>query len=126
MRDEIKVGAYIRTKDGNIGTIKHKITVHENDKFIRNEYRTSFNAYYYTDKQMQECSWKIENNIIYLLEVGDFINNRCIEKIDYCDDHIDVAFVEDMDWYGFDDELLKGNTIVTKEQFKSVEYKLEE
>ena len=72
MEDEVKVGDYIRTKDGNIGTIKHKITVHENDKFIRNEYRTSFNVYYYTNKQMQEYGWKIKNNITDLIKVRRF------------------------------------------------------
>ena len=92
--EEIKIGYYIRTKDGNIGTIKHKITIHENDKFIRNEYRTSFNTYYYTDKQMQECGWKIKEKLIDLIEVNDYVNGYLvIAKSD--DGYIEIAIGDD-------------------------------
>ena len=75
MENEIKVGDWIRTKDGRIGTILHKSSYYENDKFVRNEYRTSFNIYYYTDKQMEECGWKIRRNPIDIIEERRYINN---------------------------------------------------
>ena len=113
---EIKVGEYVRTIDGNIGKIEQINKEPTDDNVI----------YAVTDNWvgMYEEIVKHSENIIDLIEEGDFINNRCIEEIDYYDDHIDVAFVEDMDWYSFDDELLKGNTIVTKEMFNQVKYEV--
>lgn len=130
MEDEIKVGDYIRTEDGNIGTIKHKITVHENDKFIRNEYRTSFNVYYYTDNQMQECGWKIKNNIIDLIEINDYVNGYKVIKINepsLANDYKRIIYCNECEglYQGiFTNEDIK--SIVTHEQFKSIEYTIHE
>lgn len=129
-KEEIEVGDYIRTIDGRIGTIKHKITVLENDKFARNEYRTSFNVFYYTDKQMQECGWKIKNNIVDLIEVGDYVNGYKVIDKDLKNEMICLLMPfneENQSKYN-----IVWNTkyfiksIVTKEQFANIEYKVKE
>ncbi len=59
--------------------------------------------------------WKHSKNIIDLIEVGDYVNGEYVSKI--CKNYITVGRIT----YGIKD--LKGiKSIVTREQYKSLEY----
>lgn len=63
------------------------------------------------------CIVKHSKNIIDLIEVGDYVNRYPVVEVD--------AF---KDWVDIGDEVLRERdikSIVTKEQFASMEYKLE-
>lgn len=69
---------------------------------------------------------KYSKNIIDLIEVGDYVNGQCIEKIDKKEnDRIYFKILEYKDG-SFEGncyiDLDKIKSIVTKEQYKSVEY----
>lgn len=117
---QIEVGQYVRTIDGEIGTVK---VIIKGMIFINN------NQYYSKIK-------KHSKNIIDLIEVGDYVNEHKVNNI--IDDEYEV--LGDNDWItkkGLhlecgDEEgriIIENKdikSIVTKEQFKSVEYRLEE
>ena len=101
---ELKEGMYVRTKEGNI----EKICAIEN-------------VHIYTDEDY--LSWypnynaisKASHNIIDLIEVGDYVNGYEVTSKDQF-----LGF-GNHDWYIADYEI---KSIVTKEQFESMEYKV--
>ena len=101
--DEIKVGEYIRTKSGTIIKVtKTKIV----------------GKYYYLDIQENRKIVKHSSNIIDLIEPGDYVNGKYVQEVkQYKDGKSILAFIGIID-----NEDIK--SIVTKEQFKSVEYKV--
>lgn len=120
----MKVGDYVRTKDGIIGRIEAKNYLGYNDWLI--------DTLYYNDDEIINdwtCGIKEYNilksspNIIDLVQVGDVIttNNLCgeITKID--GDKIYTTC--------YDGEYCSASdikSIVTKEQFESMEYRIGE
>ena len=115
---EIKVGEYVRTKKGNIGKVLD-ITTCTGQK--RKKYLIKWNivkAYYITGTTIVKHSPKI----IDLIEIDDYVNGYLInyipdnEKAVY-HDASDCADVEE-----FENKDIE--TIVTKEQFKGMEYKV--
>lgn len=117
----MKVGDYVRTKDGLIG------------KIIQEEYITPCNdkhRYIYlidkTDEMWfdEDTIIKSSPNIIDLIEEDDFINQmRVSEIIKKTKDSI--RFMADSD-YEFSTELKEKEikSVITDEQFESMEYKL--
>ena len=97
---EIKVGDYVRTKDGCI-----------------------FKA---TDYWIYDCEVKTENivshskNIIDLIEEGDYVDGIKVKEI-YCGEKYEGLGVEKFGKYLLLNEI-KFKSIVTKEQFSSLEY----
>ena len=122
----IKVGDYIRTKEFGI----RKITFIDEIALECGEY--SFE----TDKSIPEfCDFSGEDiigkpspNITDLIEVGDYVNGKKVLNvaIDYIFDYSEeikiVYFDKDKKDYIYSKEDIK--TIVTKEQFKSMEYEV--
>lgn len=118
----MKVGDYVRTETGQIG----KITYFEGDmvrvdcdKFIT--YKSNHNEI-----------TKISPNIIDLIEVGDYVNGYEIIDIIYEKDNIKYLETEITK---FDNVYPIGNvniykndikSILTKEQFESMEYRIGE
>lgn len=126
---EIEVGEYVRTKDGKIG------------KFVK--YSSRSDSSYY--KSPFDCFIKLQNrktclqcakdyivkhskNIIDLLEVGDYVNKRLVLQVDYKNKNVcllipfsDTKANTNIMWYGYEDI----KSIVTHEQFSSMEYKVE-
>ena len=101
--DEIKVGEYVRTKSGTIIKVTKTNIV---------------GKYYYLAIQENRKIVKHSSNIIDLIEVGDYVNGEYVSKV--TENYITIGRIT----YGIND--LKGiNSIVTKEMFKSVEYKIE-
>ena len=120
--DDIKVGDYVRTEDGDIGKIK------ENGGEVI-EYCVGTLYGIDLDRNCLDREvLKSSSNIIDLIEVGDYVNGEKIieTSIDHCGRKILI--------YGYDNgdrqvaitiykEDIK--SIVTKECFKSMEYKIE-
>ena len=108
---KLEVGMYVRTKDG---TIERIIELgYQDKKYVSfskdNEYLT------YKDKI------KASHNIIDLIEVGDYVNGY---KVTHRTKSL-LGFEDgqDGDWY-LSNENIK--SIVTKEQFESMSYKVGE
>ena len=103
--EEVKVGEYVRTKSGNIDKIDAlygmiEKTVHlEKHKWqdTRNIIKHSF-------------------NIIDLIEVGDYVNGEKVIEVDSFKDWIDIGtdVIREKDI----------KSIVTKQQYESMEYKV--
>lgn len=118
---ELKKGMYVRIKNeagySAIGKIENI-----------NDYREP-NMKYCIDIQADDFVFipedmivKASNNIIDLIEVGDYVNGY---KLLYQDSHYSYFDTDTCDWiYIKKDEQIK--SIVTKEQFESIGYKVGE
>lgn len=138
MQDEIKVGDYIRMYDGVIGKVLEDEDIVEDgvyiDKTFLDDYADETNFVKYEDIK------KHSSNIIDLIEKGDYVNGFLI---DYIDLDCKVPFLRSerpyrkaTTWYK--DLIEKGKdynmclhfkqedikSIVTKEQFRNVEYEV--
>lgn len=117
---KLKVGMYVRTKDGKIF-----------DCYVSEQmgkpiyYPKSSKTNGYID---YEEVYKKSKCIIDLIEVGDYVNGLRINSITEVDENHDVRFVWNLTTYGdndisFSNEEIK--SIVTKEMFNSVKYEVE-
>lgn len=128
---KIEVGEYIRTKQGDISKVRY---VDEEYIFLKdcvwskNDLYEKIDVLYFDDEEIAKHS----KNIIDLIEVGDYINGNRVEKSKY--GRLYISF----NYYGGDIDLqcetytlwikdLINNdihSIVTKEQFNNMEYRL--
>ena len=116
--DKIEVGEYVRTENGGIGRITRIA------EGYRAKYATKFNnrIFYIARNNIVKHS----KNIIDLIEKGDYVNgHKIIMDLEQSMKHYDTidCFVT-AKGYTFEEEDIK--SIVTKEQFASVEYRVEE
>ncbi|MBR4486787.1 hypothetical protein IKS57_05615 [bacterium] len=114
---EIKVEDYVRTKYGNIGKI-----IEQDDYNVVINSKNNMELFI-----SKEDNIKSSSNIIDLIEVGDYVNGELIVDIGINMDNEKVIFYiipSDYceDW--FKEENIK--SIVTKEQFKNMEYRIGE
>ena len=122
----IAVGEYVRTNKGISKIIK----------FIGFEnYEVDKNGTMHSDDSFKEFIkkqhiLKHSKNIIDLIEVGDYVNGKEIIIIDNGIGGLDKSVVygykygeNEFLWNIYEEEI---KSIVTKEQFKSIEYKLED
>lgn len=110
----MKVGEYVRTNDRGIRKIGKII----DDLFYRDE----------EDNLHQKGNLiKSSPNIIDLIEVGDYVNGMEVTSIE---EDIEGKYVFGYSCEGFEGETMFYNkdikSIVTKEQFESIEYKVGE
>ena len=122
----IEVGEYVRYKSGLIRKVSRIIPCYENDLLLSDSYYIEFDSKgdisTYKNKQVEEFIVKHSKNIIDLIEENDYIDGCRVEGItDYgvqirtrAGDYITIDN---------DNEI---NSIVTKEQMKSVEYIVKE
>ena len=109
---QIQVGDYVRLKEGQIFKIDENTTnyYNSNKEYITNEIT------------------KHSPNLIDLIEVGDYVNGErvlCFKDKYNCDYDIGTEYSDDFgEYFGIDKEDIK--SIVTKEQFNSVMYKVKE
>lgn len=120
--EEIKVGEYIRTKEWGIAKV-HKV---DNGKVTWVKNKNNRATHYFT--QLKEPS----KDLIDLIEVGDYVNGFEVTQNaedtpeEQCDGvyHKCIIVKQSFDgvkgWKMIDFDI---ETIVTKEQFESVEYK---
>ncbi len=113
----MKVGDYVRTYDGVIGKII-------DDNFAQEEkrYELDYNNKLYYFQQIVKSS----TNIIDLIEVGDYVNGKKV--IDTFIDYI-FDYSEEFKVIRFSETNILHNanhikSIVTKEQFSSMQYKV--
>lgn len=115
----MKVGDYVRTKNGNIFKIK-KI---DDELFLETFYYVSNDTFVTKDLIL-----KSSPNIIDLIEVGDYVNGKLVIKVatDYIFDYseeIKIIYFSENDYIYRNQDI---KSIVTREQFSSIEYKVGE
>ena len=108
---KLEVGMYVRTKDGFLWKPK-KIEIDEDGCCLFDDY------YYFEPEQI----YKSSHNIIDLIEVGDYVNGCKVIDFMYSKEKKRSVIVDSEIW-GFDIEEIK--SIVTKEQFESMQYKVD-
>lgn len=121
---ELRVNDYVRTDDGLIGKIvsepyEYKDSIGHDIDFGDNNI--------YNEYEMYQNIIKSSPNIIDLIEVGDYVNGKKV--IDTYTDYI-FDYTEEFKVIRFSEtDILHDRkhieTIVTKEQFKSIEYEVE-
>ena len=127
---KLEVGMYVRTKDGEIIKIKYVEDVYTSDDNIFIATVVYFGEGFYVNSDDVK---KASHNIIDLIEVGDYVNGKKVRKINchylYFDDDLqeevdinDGLELEDGFIY-FESEI---ESIVTKEQFEQMQYKVGE
>lgn len=115
--EEIKVGEYIRDKDGIIIKVQGKM----GNEYIIKPFKGKM--YILTEKQLVKDIVKHSFNIIDLIEVGDYVNGCRVIKIVTSEIKEHCSYIKCINDNVFKESEIK--SIVTKEQFKSVEYNLE-
>ena len=111
----MEVGEYCRTDKGKIGKIVH---FEPRDKYPYSYDRVILDTegHKRTTRNIIKCS----PNIIDLIEVGDYVNGE--EIIQVINDG-KMSRVKSIDGTYFENDI---KSIVTKEQFESMEYKVKE
>ena len=112
MKLELKENMYVRTKDGIIDKVIIDYNGHCASPNCECKHISCAKNYYDEDKIV-----KASYNIIDILEVGDYVNGYEVTSKDQF-----LGF-GNHDWYMLDNEI---KSIVTKEQFSSMEYRLGE
>ena len=110
MKLELKENMYVRTKDGIIDKVIIDYNGHCASPNCECKHISCAKNYYDEDKIV-----KASYNIIDILEVGDYVNGYEVTSKDQF-----LGF-GNHDWYMLDNEI---KSIVTKEQFSSMEYRL--
>ena len=119
---KLEVGMFVRTKEGNI----EKICAIENEHIYTDD---DYLSWYRSSIAFSKASY----NIIDLIEVGDYVNGYMITDFD--DDYYDEELDEDVEGFsivlGNEEQLFRIppkdiETIVTKEQFEAMQYKVVE
>ena len=124
----MRVGDYVRTDDGfiskYIGKNKNKwcmsghLSFESTIRDIRYEELEEDNIIWESEIEQGYVKVKSSPNIIDLIEVGDYVNGEYVTYINKNDNYVDV---------GYDDAILRLKdikSILTKEQFESMEYKI--
>lgn len=120
---EIKVGDYVRTKEGKIRKITDKYQFNKYGEFyfkIEEKSKTSNGTEYSMDVINIKDIVKHSPNIIELIEEGDYVNGREVEDIIKTDKKHILYCTGDYVSGGIQKNEIK--SIVTKEQFSSLEY----
>ena len=111
----MKIGDYCRTKDGFIAKLIEKDTWYKFDSVILEE---EYPYNYLSREHAKELIVKSSPNIIDLIEVGDYVNGYLVEFVDK-DDKMLICFGATLDNEDIE-------SIVTHEQFESMEYRIGE
>ena len=110
---EIEVGDYVRTRAGHF----YKITrIDENGLIYWNKIQCGWSM-----EQLKDIVVKHSKNIIDLVEVGDYVNGKLIHKIDKGTNYCYLYYGNCKTFVNY-----QIKSIVTHEQFSSIEYKVEE
>lgn len=122
---ELKVGMYVRFN-------YHRVTVPIQIAKIKEKYYDEMEKYYYylTDNGLiisEENIIKTSENIIDLIQSGDYVNGYLVTGFDYqCSSNKKVVFSNvRLDGTGIKIPAKDIKSIVTKEQFASVKYEVE-
>lgn len=116
---KLEVGMYVRTKDGIIDKVIIDYNGHCANPNCECKHISCAKNYYDEDKIV-----KANYYIIDILEVGDYVNSEKIDYISISKDGKKRPLIRD-NIYLFD-KYKSINSIVTKEQFKQMAYKVGE
>ena len=119
----MKIGDYIRTKDGVIAKIEDIIADYSIDCD-----RDVFHAFSNNAPDVMEIPYALKDeyiikhspNIIDLIEIGDYVNGLKVAQIIEVDEYKVILMFGLVMRLGEEDI----KTIVTKEQFESMEYRI--
>lgn len=122
MKLELKENMYVRTKDGIIA----KVDYIDNDTifFDKDLYRTHGDSIDFLEKDNLERIAKASYNIIDILETGDYVNGEKIDYISISKNGKKRLLIRDNIY--FFDKYISINSIITKEQFEQMAYKVGE
>lgn len=114
---KLEVGMYVRTKDGIIDKViidyKGKCNSPNcNCKHVSCQYN------YYDEVDIINAS----HNIIDLIEVGDYVNGHKVLNVEQYQIEVESSAIENETWEEI--EFCEIKSILTKEQFESMEYRL--
>ena len=138
MKLELKENMYIRTKDGIIAKVDY---IDDNTIFFDKDlYRTYSDSIDFLEKDNLERIAKASYNIIDIIEVGDYLNGFKVSKIERYDTNtiikignstFNVLEGEKIYTPSYDnnngyEKIEKLKSIVTKEQFEQMAYKMGE
>ena len=116
----MKVGDYVRTRWGCIAKFEG---IHE--KFYEFDSIIMDESSAVREELFVDIVEKSSPNIIDLIEVGDYVNGHRIEEISINKYDVKVLYYEIPSDYGYEEMLAKQiKSIITKEQFESMEYKV--
>lgn len=126
MKDKLEVGMYVRTKQGKIFNCFASESMGKPVYYIKDSLTNGFIDY--------NEAYKVSPNIIDIVQVGDYVNGSKVIDISIIGkDKEKWVWVEQMedtdnkygdDYVGYNNEQIK--SIVTKEQFESMSYKVVE
>ena len=126
MKDKLEVGMYVRTKQGKIFNCFASESMGKPVYYIKDSLTNGFIDY--------NEAYKVSPNIIDIVQVGDYVNGSKVIDISIIGkDKEKWVWVEQMedtdnkygdDYVGYNNEQIK--SIVTKEQFESMIYKVGE
>lgn len=117
--NDIEVGDYVRTKQGEIAKIV------DTNMFDKTIYKDKQGVKYYLEEIVNHSK-----NIIDLIEVGDYVNGCLVVKHSYKPElYVSYVYVGGKVQTTIEDytnklEDIEIQTIVTKEQFQAIEYKI--
>ncbi len=117
MENEIKVGNWIRDREGNITKIIETLSLFKDVELYLGE-----DGYQYSDNAIVKHS----SNIIDLIQCGDYVNGEIIDQIQ---NDRNPKLLWHLSSYGDDDIAFENEdieTIVTKEMMESISYKVKE
>ena len=116
----MKIGDYVRTKDGIILKIKDIEDIYTTDNIYISMAIYDNEGHFVNEVEIIKSS----SNIIDLIEVGDYVNGR--EVIDVYKMLGETHYCFKNEYGRHYDKTYKIKSIVTKEQFESMEYKVVE
>jgi hypothetical protein len=122
--EEIQVGEYVRTKSGKIGKVLDitNVTMQKRKKYL---IKWDISTAYYISLNIVKHS----PNIIDLIEVGDYVNGLKVYDIEKAENMVTKKDCIAINMQNLGSTILYEKSIksiVTKEQFKSMEYEVEE
>lgn len=126
--NKLEVGMYVRTKNG-IGKVT-ECRKHDKWGYII-KILGKYSCFTHTSNKELSDVIKASFNIIDLIEVGDYVNGSKVIKIENVENYPDLSSVkiEKSDFrYGIYETVFEKDikSIVTKEQFESVSYRIGE
>lgn len=120
---KLEVGMYVRYK--NYGKIEKIIEYKEYEVF--GEVKVKINGFKHYKKNLLKHILKASHNIIDLIEVGDYVNGYPIyEIVEYKDNTRAIVIGDDNKSIIWEESSQYIKSIVTKEQFSQMEYKVGE
>lgn len=120
--EEIKVGEYVRTKKGKIAKVK---TIYsEEDRIKMKNFSVKKETLINGTIKISDVI-KHSFNIIDLIEVGDYVNGYKITSIACINGDNTIVYAEDKKGYFIAQfRSVQIKSIVTREKFESIEYKV--